>query len=117
MGIIFPPEADLAVGNIQNPMVGDGDAVGVAGQIRKHMLGPSERTFGIDHPILAKERSEESVKGVFSGQGLEAAGEHEFALLKGEFQAGDKFAAKDTAQYLHGQEEWVARMDPALVVE
>lgn len=56
------------------------------------------------------------MKGTLSGQGLEAAGEDEFALLKGELQAGDKLAAKDPAEHLHGQEEWVARMDPALVV-
>src|ERR1022692_3386041 len=27
VGIVFPAEGDLAVGNIQNPMIGDGDAV------------------------------------------------------------------------------------------
>src|SRR5580700_11216918 len=117
VGIVFPAEGDLAVGHIQNPMVGDGDAVSVTRQVLKDVLRPSERAFGIDHPILTKEGAEESVKGVLSGQRLKSAGEHECALLKGKFQAGDKFAAKDTAQYLHGQEERVARMDPALVVE
>jgi len=38
-------------------------------------------------------------------------------LTKGALQTGGELAAKDTAQYLYGQEEGVARMDPALVVE
>ena len=40
VGVVLPPETDFAVGHIQNPMIGDGDAVGLAGQVLQHMLGP-----------------------------------------------------------------------------
>src|ERR1039458_4179157 len=59
VGIVFPAEGDLAVGNIQNPMIGDGDAVSVTRQVLKHVLRPSERAFGIDHPILRGRRKHE----------------------------------------------------------
>ena len=116
VSVVLPPEGNLAVGNGDETVIGDGDAMGISGQIVKYMLRPSEGAFCIDHPILAKERTKESMKGPLSGQCLEAAGKREFALTKGALQAGDKLAAKDAAQYLHGQEERVARMDPALMV-
>ena len=39
MGIIFPAEGDLAIGNVYDPVVGDGDAMRVAGQIVEDMFG------------------------------------------------------------------------------
>jgi hypothetical protein len=38
-------------------MVGDGYAMGAAAQILEHILRASERSFGIDHPVLSEERS------------------------------------------------------------
>jgi hypothetical protein len=38
-------------------------------------------------------------------------------LLKGVLQAVDELATKDAAEYDHGQEERVTRVDPALVIE
>jgi len=117
VSVVLPAEGDLAVGNGHEPVIGDGDAVCISGQVVKHMLRPSEGSFGVDYPVLTKERAEEGMKSLLSGQWLEAAGEREFAFAKGALQAGDELAAKDTAQHLHRQEERVARMDPALVVE
>jgi hypothetical protein len=57
------------------------------------------------------------VKGLLSGQWLEAAGKGEFTLMKGALQASHELAPKDTAQHLHGQEERVMRMDPTLVAQ
>lgn len=44
--VVLPAEADLAVGHADEPAVGDGDAVGVAPEIRQHLLGPAERALG-----------------------------------------------------------------------
>jgi hypothetical protein len=115
--VVLPSEADLAVGDGQEAMIGDGDAVRVAGQVVKHMLRPPEGAFGVDHPILTKERPEESMESFLCGEWLETAGKGESALTKGALEAGDKLAAKDAPQYPHRQEEGVARVKPALVVE
>ena|ERR1035438_1592182 len=98
-------------------MIGDGDAVRVACQVVEHILRSAEGAFAVDYPILAKERSQECRKGLLRGQRSEAAGEHEFALMKGVLQAGDELATKYAAEYRHGQEERVTRMDPALMIE
>ena len=37
--------------------VGDGYAMGVAAQILEQILGSSERSFGVDYPVLSDERS------------------------------------------------------------
>jgi hypothetical protein len=97
-------------------MVGDGHAVRVAGQIMEHVLRPAEGALGINHPVLPEERPQERPKGFLLGQWLEVAGKNEFPSLKGTLQAGDKFAAENTAQHLHRQEESVARMNPVLVI-
>ena len=59
MRIIFPAKRDLAIGEVDDPVVGDGDAMRIAGQIVQNMLWPSERPLGIDDPVLAKQRAKE----------------------------------------------------------
>lgn len=54
MPIIFGPEGDLTVGNVQYPGIGNGDLVGVSGQVFDDLPGTKEGSFGIDHPGLAK---------------------------------------------------------------
>jgi len=116
VSVVLPPEGDLAVGHGDETVIGNGDAMGIAGQVVEHMLRPSEGTFRINYPVLAKEWPEESMKGLLSGQCLEATGKAELALTKGSLQASDKLAAKDAAEHFHRQEEGVAGMDPAPLV-
>ena len=42
VSVVFPAECDVAVGHGQEPMIGDGDAVGVACQIVEHILRSAE---------------------------------------------------------------------------
>src|ERR1035441_5578370 len=117
VSVVFPAKCDVAVGHGQEPMIGDGDAVGVACQVVEHILRSAEGAFAVDDPLLTKERSQERGKSLLRGQRAEATGEHELALLKGVLQAVDELATKDAAEYDHGQEERVTRVDPALVIE
>jgi hypothetical protein len=63
MRIIFPPERDLVIFQSHEPVVGDSNAMGVAGQIMQNMLRPSEGWFDIDNPVVSIERPEERAKG------------------------------------------------------
>jgi hypothetical protein len=81
------------------------------------MLRPAKGAFGIYHPVFTKQRPQESIKRSLLVQRLEAAGKHEFTLTEGFLQTGHELAAKDPAQYLHRQEERIARVDPMLVIE
>ena len=40
--VILPPEGDALLVERDEPAVGDGDAVGVAGEIGEHRLGPAK---------------------------------------------------------------------------
>ena len=48
-----PAEAHLSVLEAEEPSVGDGDPVGVAGQVLQHMFGSAERRLGVDHPLCS----------------------------------------------------------------
>ncbi len=50
---IAPAKAHLAVLQAEQPTVGDGDAMGVAGQVLEHMFGTAEGRLGVDYPLLA----------------------------------------------------------------
>ncbi len=69
--IILPGEADLVVGERDQPAVGDGNAVGVAAEIGQHLFGTTERWLGIDDPFDAPELIEPGCEG----RGLGKTGE------------------------------------------
>jgi len=60
VGIISPAEGDLVVGEGDQAMVGDGDAMSVAGEIAEDMMRTPERGFGIDDPVLTEQGAQES---------------------------------------------------------
>ena len=53
IAIIFPAKADLAVVDIEQAIVGDGDAVGISADVIEDLLRPGERALGIDHPFAS----------------------------------------------------------------
>ena len=52
MSVVSPTEGDAIVFEVHEPMVGDSDAVGVAGQIVEDVSRTAEGRLGVDHPIL-----------------------------------------------------------------
>ena len=60
VGIVSPAEGDAIVQQGHQAMVGDGDAMGVAGQIVENMVGTAEGRLGIDDPVLLAEFPEAS---------------------------------------------------------
>ena len=62
MGVVSPAEGDLIVLEGHETMVGDGDAMGVAGEVVEDMLGAAEGRLGVDDPVLLAELPEEVVE-------------------------------------------------------
>ena len=54
--VILPAEADLAVVHGQQPVVGDGDTVGVASDIVEDLGWPGKRPLREDHPLGVPDR-------------------------------------------------------------
>ena len=51
LAIVLPGEADLPILEPDQTAVGDGDTVGVAGEIAEHLFGPGKRRLGEDDPV------------------------------------------------------------------
>ena len=69
----------------------------IAGQVLEDMFGSSEWSFGVDNPVLAKQRSQKFIECFLLGKPFHTAGEPEFALEKSALQTGNEFTAKHTA--------------------
>ena len=68
--IVLPPKRDGVVGDGDEPVIGDGDAVGVPREVVQHVGGAAKGRLRVDHPRLAMERSEPRAKGGLGGQRL-----------------------------------------------
>jgi hypothetical protein len=60
-----PAETPLAVIETEESSVGDGNTMGVAGQILQHMFGSSERRLGVDHPLSPAHVPKQRVKSTW----------------------------------------------------
>ncbi len=68
MSGVSPAKAHLAVFEAEQPSVGDGDPMSVAGQVLQDMFGSSERRLGVDHPLSSAQRMKQGVKRVWLGK-------------------------------------------------
>ena len=60
--IVSPAEGDATVFEGHEPMVRDGDAMGVACQVVENVFGAAERWLSVYHPVLLTELPEEIVE-------------------------------------------------------
>ena len=51
---VAPAKGYVALGESNQPAVGDGDAMGVGAEIAQHMFRSSERSFGVDNPVVTE---------------------------------------------------------------
>ena len=68
MGIVSPAEGDAVVFEGHKPMVGDGDAMGVASQIVENMVGAAEGWLGVYDPVLPEQLAEKTGEAAWRGQ-------------------------------------------------
>ena len=97
--------------------VGDGHAMGVAGQIGEHRLGPGEGALGIDHPVDLAQRLQERGErhGLF--QRLMLTEELQLAGPVGGSELLAELPPEQPREHPHGQEKAAPAGDPALPVE
>ena len=100
--IILPAKSNLAIGEGNNPMIGDGDPMGVSGQIMKDVLRTSERRLRVHDPILTEQRTKQGTERPFLRQWLKTAWESELSFPKSSLQPCGELATKNTAEHLHG---------------
>ena len=108
VGAVFPAEGHVAVVEGDQPIVGDGDAMGVAGEICEHLIGAGEGRLAVHDPALGRGALEQVLRVVIASQGNRAARDRVLEL-------GQELAAEDLGEDAHGQEEVRAGGDPARV--
>src|SRR3954471_19293615 len=98
MGVVFPEERHVGVGEIDEPMIRDRDTMRIPGQIMQHMFGAAEGPLGVNHPVLSKEGAEKSVERQLCCQRKTWAKEGKLLPAKGALKTSYELAAKDPAQ-------------------
>jgi hypothetical protein len=68
--IVSPAKRYAFVLEGHEPMVGDGDAMGIAGQVVENMFGTAEGWLGVDDPVLPEQLPEEIGEAAGSDQML-----------------------------------------------
>jgi hypothetical protein len=114
--IVFPTERHSPISDIDDPMVGNGHAIRIAGQILENVLRSSEWPLGVNHPILTKQRSKKRVESPCFGQRFQTAWKHQCALTESPLQASDELATKDAAQHFDWKKEGIARVNPLCTI-
>src|SRR6202166_723572 len=79
---IAPTKGDLAVGQRDQSMVGDGHAMGVTAEILEHILGTAEGWFAVDDPVSSEQWSEPGSEGLGLREQSQIAGKMKLAMLK-----------------------------------
>jgi hypothetical protein len=103
--IILPAEPDLRIGDGENPMVGDGDAMRIASQVLQNVVWTAKRRLRIHDPILLKQGSQEPAEVAFIRQRQTLTEERESFGVESASQASAELATKDAAQDLYRQKE------------
>jgi hypothetical protein len=71
--VVLPEEGHALFLKRQETMVGDGDAVSVAGQVVENVFGSTEGWLGIDDPLLGEKLAQELLEALRLGKLLERA--------------------------------------------
>ena len=79
---VAPTKGDLAVGQRDQSMVGDGDAMGVAAEILEHIVGAAEGWFGVDDPVFSEQRSQPGSEDLGLREQCQIAGKVQLAMLE-----------------------------------
>ncbi len=98
------------------PAVGDGDTVSVAGEVRQHRLGPGERSLAVDEPFCPAQRFKDGGEGPGIGEAGQGAEEGELARRMRRLELLQHQPPEQLRQHPDGQEETGPAGDPALAV-
>src|ERR1700730_16621497 len=90
--------------------------MGVLTEITKRMLRTAERTFCVNHPWGAEQRSKPGCEGFRILKHSECSVEGEFVLRMQGFEAIHELAPEHFFEHIHWQEELLLRVDPPRVI-
>ena len=105
MSGIAPAESDGAIGERDQAMVRDRDTMGVLAQIAKCVLRAAKRTFRVNHPFGAEQRTKPGGERFGIRERGECSVETEFVLRMQFPQAVHELAPENFTENIDRQEE------------
>src|SRR4051812_1593516 len=114
--IVLPAESDLFPVEGNEPVITDGNAMGITAQITKQRLWTRQRLFDVDDPVFPMQRLKKSPEGfgIFQWRGRTA--ETELVPAIRTFKALKKLASKDFLQNADCEKEAIPGSYPTMVV-
>ena len=100
----------------QEPGVGDGDAVGVAGKVSEDLGGSGKRSLGVDDPFRLGGSAQERGKGCRRLERSELASESELVFFKSSFEASQELSLEDETENFDRQKELRSAGNPSLMI-
>ena len=100
--VVLVAEGHLAVLQGHEPVVGDGHAMGIAGEVLEDMLGVLEGLFGVDDPLLVAQGGEEPLPGRGLGE-LPTATRQGQVALRHRAAPGPRGRGAGSAARAHGR--------------
>ena len=113
VGTTLRAESNLVMLESHEAMVGDGYAMGIAGEIAEYMVGTAEGRLGLDDPVLTEQGAQEGAEGLFVFQRLENSGQGELVFARTVVSSRPRTCRGRCDEDVDGQEEGIAGMDPA----
>ena len=92
--IVLVSEADLTGFDVQQAIVGDRDAMGVAADVIQHLFGSGEGSLGIDHPLCLFQRLQVTDKCAPIPEAFQGGEELQFARIESVLEMLQKQAAE-----------------------
>jgi len=103
----------LAIGEVDDPVVGDGNTVGIAAQVFEDGFRGGEGSFGVDVPVLGAELGVELAPAPGSGPDFSLSVELNLAAVAGLIEQVEKFGAENQAERLDVKQEIGFGRNPA----
>ena len=100
--VVSPFKFYLAIFDVDDPMIGNGHAVGVAAHIVHHLLRPGERWLGVDDPFHVSHQIEMTVESLRILERLKRCEEPQLAGVEGLLQILQEQSAEQPREHLYG---------------
>jgi hypothetical protein len=114
--VVLVSEEDVFVLSAYEPLVGDGDAMGVAAEIVEDLLGSGEGRLDMDDPLLEASLVEKLVEANGMLELADRVGKIDLGVTIGLFQGVEEGLLEDGGENLKGDEELGVGADPTVFV-
>ena len=103
--VVLPAKADVLIAKMEQPAVGDGDAMGVPRKIGQDLLWTCERTLGVDDPFPRAQGSEVSLECLSVSKREEISEELQLASIVSGHETFEEQAPEQAREHPNREEE------------